>query len=105
MLQKTDQFFGVYFTLLIERGGNVANIRFRLLHVENVVVVGTKTNCCIRATVTDAYYLDYHVIVPRDAVATNSDVVNDVHLEDIRKYFGEVTTLDELYRRMEKGLL
>ena len=85
--------------------GTDLDLVLRENHVENVVVVGTKTNCCIRATVTDAYYLDYHVIVPRDAVATNSDVVNDVHLEDIRKYFGEVTTLDELYRRMEKGLL
>lgn len=73
--------------------------------VENVIVVGTKTNCCIRATVTDAYYLDYNVIVPSDAVATNSDVVNEVHLEDIRKYFGRVVTLQDLYAEMGEGKL
>ena len=85
--------------------GTDLDLVLRENHVENVLIVGTKTNCCIRATVTDAYYLDYHVIVPRDAVATNSDVVNEVHLEDIRKYFGEVVTLNEVYARMEKGLL
>ncbi len=92
--RRYSAFFGTDLDLVLRENG-----------VENVIIVGTKTNCCIRATVTDAYYLNYHVIVPRDAVATNSDAVNEVHLEDIRKYFGEVTTLAELYGRMEKGLL
>lgn len=73
--------------------------------VRNVVVVGTKTNCCIRATVTDAFYLDYNPIVVRECVATDSDVVNDVHLEDIRKYLGEVVGMDELFSRIERGEL
>lgn len=92
--RRYSAFFGTDLDLVLRENG-----------VKNVIVVGTKTNCCIRATVTDAYYLDYHVIVPRDAVATNDDVVNEVHLTDIRKYFGEVTTLAELYAQMEKGLL
>lgn len=92
--RRYSAFFGTDLDLVLRENG-----------VKNVIVVGTKTNCCIRATVTDAYYLDYHVIVPRDAVATNDDVVNEVHLNDIRKYFGEVTTLAELYAQMEKGLL
>lgn len=71
--------------------------------MENVIVVGTKTNCCIRATVTDAYYLDYNAIVLRDCVATNSDVVNDVHLTDIAKYLGTVITSEELFDRMKEG--
>lgn len=92
--RRYSAFFGTDLDLVLRENG-----------VTHVVIVGTKTNCCIRATVHDAYYLNYHVIVPRDAVATNSDTVNEVHLEDIRKYFGEVTTLDELYQRMEKGTL
>jgi nicotinamidase-related amidase len=63
--------------------------------IDTVVIVGTKTNCCIRATVTDAYYLNYNVIVLSDCVATNSDIVNQVHLEDISKYFGTVLTSAE----------
>jgi nicotinamidase-related amidase len=47
--------------------------------IQNVIIVGTKTNCCIRATVTDAYYLDYTPIVVSDCVATNDETVNQVH--------------------------
>jgi nicotinamidase-related amidase len=65
--------------------------------IETLIIVGTKTNCCIRATATDAYYLDYFPVVLSDCVATDSDTVNQVHLEDIRKYFGQVMTSDELF--------
>ncbi|HHU12422.1 MAG TPA: cysteine hydrolase [Clostridiaceae bacterium] len=67
--------------------------------IRRVVIVGTKTNCCIRATVTDAYYLDYRAVVLSDCVATNSDVVNEVHLQDIDKYLGTVMTSDTFISR------
>lgn len=71
--------------------------------IENVVICGTKTNCCIRSTVQDAYHLNYNVIVPRECVATNSDVINEVHLTDIHKYFGRVYSMEELFKKMEDG--
>lgn len=71
--------------------------------IENVIITGTKTNCCIRATVTDAYYLDYNVYVVSDCVATNDEVVNEVHLTDIKKYFGKVVSSEELFQLLEKG--
>jgi nicotinamidase-related amidase len=73
--------------------------------IENLIVVGTKTNCCIRATVTDAHSLGYSVIVPKDGVGTNSQAVNQVHLDDIQKYLGRVVLLDDVYREMAKGIL
>jgi nicotinamidase-related amidase len=72
-------------------------------NIRNVIIVGTKTNCCIRATVTDAYYLDYNPIVVSDCVATNDEVTNQVHLTDIKKYFGKVVTSQELFELMDKG--
>ena len=83
--------------------GTDLDLVLRENHVENTIIVGTKTNCCIRATVTDAYYLDYNAIVLRDCVATNSDVVNEVHLTDIEKYFGQVITSDDLFGLMREG--
>lgn len=74
-------------------------------NIDNLVIVGTKTNCCIRATVTDAYYLNYNPIVLRDCVATNSDTVNEVHLQDISKYFGSVITSEEFIIKMDKNEL
>ncbi len=72
-------------------------------NIENVIVVGTKTNCCIRATVTDAYYLNYLPIVVSDCVATNDEIVNQVHLTDIKKYLGKVVTSQELFDLLDKG--
>lgn len=83
--------------------GTDLDLVLRENHIANTVIVGTKTNCCIRATVTDAYYLDYKPIVIRECVATNSDVVNEVHLTDIEKYFGEVVSMEEFFGRLEKG--
>ncbi len=73
--------------------------------IENTIIIGTKTNCCIRATVTDAYYLNYNAIVVSDCVATNDETVNQVHLTDIRKYLGKVITSEELFGMLEKGEL
>ncbi|MBS6397896.1 MAG: cysteine hydrolase [Clostridiales bacterium] len=73
--------------------------------IDNLIIVGTKTNCCIRATVTDAFYLDYNGIVVSDCVATNSDTVNQVHLEDIRKYLGQVMDSETLFEKLEAGEL
>lgn len=70
--------------------------------VENVIITGTKTNCCIRATVTDAYNLDYKVYVVSDCVATNDELVNEVHLGDIKKYLGKVVSSLELFKLLEK---
>ena len=65
--------------------------------ISNVIIVGTKTNCCIRATVTDAYNLDYLPIVIRECVSTNSNVSNDIHLDEINRYLGNVISINEFY--------
>lgn len=83
--------------------GTDLDLVLRENNIENVIITGTKTNCCIRATVTDAYYLNYNVYVVSDCVATNDEIVNKVHLTDIRKYFGKVVTSDELFELLERG--
>lgn len=73
--------------------------------IKNVVIVGTKTNCCIRATVSDAYHLDYNVFVVKECVATNDETVNRVYLNDFNKYFGRVIGMDELQRLYSEKVL
>ena len=41
--------------------GTDLDLVLRENEIRNVIIVGTKTNCCIRATVTDAFYLDYEL--------------------------------------------
>jgi nicotinamidase-related amidase len=90
--RRYSAFFGTDLDLVLREHG-----------IGTVIVVGTKTNCCIRATVTDAYNLDYRAIVLSDCVATNSETVNEVHLDDIRKYLGRVWTTDELTVALRDG--
>ena len=85
--------------------GTDLDLVLRENHIENLIIVGTKTNCCIRATVTDAFYLDYDGIVVSDCVATNSETVQQVHLEDIKKYLGQVMDSEELFGKLEAGEL
>jgi nicotinamidase-related amidase len=83
--------------------GTDLDLILRENNIEHVVIVGTKTNCCIRATVTDAYYLNYDVIVLEDCVATNDEIVQRVHLNDIRKYFGKVMSSDQFIKGLQEG--
>ena len=85
--RRYSGFFGTDLDLVLREHG-----------VLNVVVVGTKTNCCIRATVTDAHNLDYSPIVIRECVATNDLVSNQMHLDEINRYLGKVLSLDEFYK-------
>lgn len=92
--RRYSSFYGTDLDLILREHG-----------VQNVIICGTKTNCCIRSTVHDAYFLNYKVIVPKNCVATNSDVVNEVHLTDINKYYGSVLTEEELFNKLDGGEL
>lgn len=85
--------------------GTDLDLILRELGITNVVVVGTKTNCCIRATVTDAFYLNYTPYVVRECVGTNSDIVQQVHLDDIDKYLGHVIDLATCRAYIDKEVL
>lgn len=85
--------------------GTDLDLVLRENNIENLIVVGTKTNCCIRATVTDAFYYNYEPYVVRECVATNSETVNEVHLSDIDKYLGRVVNKEELKNMFLQGEL
>lgn len=64
-------------------------------HIDTVVLTGTKTNVCIRATAQDAFSHNYHVVVPRECVATDKPHLHEANLEDIGKYMGKVISVDD----------
>jgi nicotinamidase-related amidase len=64
-------------------------------HIDRLFLAGTKTNVCIRATATDAFERNYLVVVPRECVATDKPHLHEANLEDIGKYMGRVTSVDE----------
>lgn len=93
--RRYSSFFGTDLDLILRENG-----------IENVILVGTKTNNCIRATVHDAYYLTYNIIVPKECVATNSQESQRIHLHEINRYFGGgVKSLEEVKNEIKKGEL
>jgi nicotinamidase-related amidase len=71
-------------------------------HIDTLVLTGTKTNVCIRATAQDAFMNNYHVIVPRECVATDKQHLHDANLEDIEKYMGKVVSAEEALRMISE---
>ncbi|MBX3086550.1 MAG: cysteine hydrolase [Anaerolineae bacterium] len=63
--------------------------------IRQVFLCGTKTNVCIRATATDAFEMNYEVVVPRECVATDKTHLHEANLEDIGKYLGKVVSVDD----------
>ena len=64
-------------------------------HIDTLILTGTKTNVCIRATAQDGFANNYHVVVPRECVATDKQHLHDANLEDIDNYMGKVVSVQE----------
>ena len=73
--------------------------------VENVLVCGVKTNCCVRATANDANCHKFCTFLVSDIVATNTVEETEVHLLEAGKYFAKPITSQEMFERIEKGQL
>lgn len=91
---RADAFFRTELEqLLLDRG------------VENVLVCGTKTNCCVRATATGAAMRDYPTYIVSDCVSSNTDEITQIHLADMSKYFAKAISSEEVLDRLDKGEL
>ena len=71
------------------------DLRLRERGCDTVVLVGNKTNVCVRATATDAMAYGYRVLVVREAVTSNRPHLHAASLEDIQRYIGAVISLEE----------
>ncbi|MGH2428722.1 MAG: cysteine hydrolase family protein [Candidatus Limnocylindria bacterium] len=68
--------------------------------VGQVLVVGVKTNVCIRASVQDAFAHGFAPVLVRGASNSNRHNLHDAALEDVARYFGEVIEVDEGVARL-----
>lgn len=71
--------------------------------VENILVCGTKTNCCVRATATGAAMRDYRTYIVSDCVSSNTDEITQIHLADMSRYFAKAITSKEVLAKLEAG--
>ncbi|MBS1879340.1 MAG: isochorismatase family protein [Actinobacteria bacterium] len=70
--------------------------------VDTVVVVGTSTSGCVRATAVDGAALDYRVIVVEDCVDDRAEASHAAALTDVQAKYGEVLSLDQLARELSR---
>ena len=64
--------------------------------IQTVVVTGVATNVCVESTARDAFMRDYFVILPSDCCAAYSENEQQATLANIRQYFGQVATAEEV---------
>lgn len=80
---KPSAFFGTDLTpLLIDAG------------VDTLVVCGTTTSGCVRATVVDAFSYNYRVVVPADATFDRWQVSHDIALFDLDAKYADVMSTE-----------
>lgn len=73
--------------------------------INTIIVVGTKTNNCILATVLDAYNLDIKTYIPIELVGTSDHLTNDIYLRDMGRYLCEVESKDNIISLIESDCL
>lgn len=77
-----------YFVLKPKHSGffsTTLDVLLDYLQVETVIVTGVAANICVLFTANDAYMRDFHVVVPRDCVASNTEEVNRAALGEMAK--------------------
>jgi maleamate amidohydrolase len=83
--QKPSGFFGT----------NLASY-LTLLGCDSVIVVGTTTSGCVRATVVDAFSLNYRVILAEEGCFDRSEASHAVSLCDMHAKYADVLPMAEI---------
>ncbi len=71
------------------------------LAVDTVIVTGTTTSGCIRATSVDALSYNYHVVVPHECVWDRAVLTHKINLWDIDAKYGDVVPMAEVLKYLD----
>lgn len=75
-------------------GTNLASL-FTSERVDSVIVTGSTTSGCVRASALDALQNGFSVIVPRDCVADRAQGPHESNLFDLNAKYADVVSLEE----------
>ena len=89
--QKPSGFFGTNLTAYLT-----------LLGCDSVVVVGTTTSGCVRATVVDAFSLNYRVILAEEGCFDRSEASHAVSLRDMHAKYADIVPTSEVLSYFEQ---
>jgi nicotinamidase-related amidase len=77
-----------YFVLKPKHSGfysTALDVLLKYLQVESVILCGIAANICVLFTANDAYLRDFHLYVPSDCVASNTEEENRLALTQMEK--------------------
>lgn len=77
-----------YFVLKPKHSGfysTTLDVLLDYLEVKTLIVTGIAGNNCVLFTANDAYMRDFHLIVPRDCIASNTEEDNRAAIEQMHK--------------------
>ena len=66
------------------------------LRIDTLVMAGTTTSGCVRASAVDAFSLNYRVVVVEDCCFDRSETSHRVSLFDLNAKYADVVSLDEV---------
>jgi nicotinamidase-related amidase len=69
--------------------------------VDTLIVAGTVTSGCVRATCLDAFNYNFRVIVPQECVCDRGQVSHKVALFEIHTKYGDVIPVEEVLSYLE----
>jgi nicotinamidase-related amidase len=75
-------------------GTNLASL-FTSEGVDTVIVTGSTTSGCVRASALDALQNGFMVIIPREAVADRAQAPHEANLFDLQAKYADVVSLEE----------
>ncbi len=89
-----------YFVLKPKHSGffsTTLDVLLDYLGARTLVLTGMAANICVLFTANDAYMRDFHLTVPSDCVASNTEEENRHAIEQMRRFLGaDVRPSDEL---------
>ena len=97
---------GDYFVLKPKHSGFYSTtlaILLEYLGATTLILTGMAANICVLFTANDAYMRDFHLVVPEDCVASNTEEENRYALEQMRKVLKADTSPSDRLRLEELG--
>jgi nicotinamidase-related amidase len=70
--------------------------------IDTLVITGMSTSGCVRATVVDAFSLNYKVVVPIECVADSRRASHEITLYDIDAQMGDVRPVEEVITELKQ---
>lgn len=91
MKSKPSAFFGTQLESMLNH-----------LNVDTLIVTGTVTSGCVRATVVDAFSYNYRIIIPIECVADRAEISHQVSLFEMDMKYADVIPLSRVLKHLER---